>query len=460
MPVYRYDNSSLIDEVTVIKNATGGRRAYLHAREGATAEELGEATKALIEAGLKVVPTEYEGKAALEVRGFGKEEILTNMLARNQLTNGTAQKSKTADDKFSFKSWFGKNSFFVSALVYLVGDVNYIRYESQLEKESDEKEKIQNADPSRAMIKTLRTRMMADCFATMMLESTGMKGALQNIPKQMCKKTLSTAKNYRAHLHPLPMALDGLNVIYKDLKDSRTPKTGTFEHTHFMACEIGDTYDDIPLKEWVRFCLNAQDMAWAGHQPSEIISAAVYGSDSPYIRSNAHICAETLNITPSPLKTHAMYNPFADDDANERAHIRLCNAAFLTLMDKVSVSENPHLFLDEARTQTKKLMECQPLGWCAPALIEAENAYRLFIETPNAEEDMIKHAFEAGLSRIHWKDLGALTRRIIALKNKMERVCATDVLEDIEGIEKFEPYQGAFDLLSNKAEPQKESAAE
>ena len=35
MSLYRYEQTSIIDEIRVVKNAAGGLRAYVHAREGA-----------------------------------------------------------------------------------------------------------------------------------------------------------------------------------------------------------------------------------------------------------------------------------------------------------------------------------------------------------------------------------------------------------------------------------------
>ena len=129
MPAYQYDKSSLIDEVTIITNETGGTRAYLHAKPNATPEELGEAMKGLLDRGYLSVPYEYKGKSVLEIRGFGKEDALLDSLKQQNLTSGTSQKKEVAEDKISFFKKLSKKSLIVSALLYLVGDAAYIKYE-------------------------------------------------------------------------------------------------------------------------------------------------------------------------------------------------------------------------------------------------------------------------------------------------------------------------------------------
>ena len=196
------------------------------------------------------------------------------------------------------------------------------------------------------------------------------------------------------------------------------PNAAISNTTHFMAVEIGMTYDDTNIVQWPRFTQAAQDMAWADFKVNQILSAAIYGSDSPYIRSIAHICAESLNTAPVPLKSTDIYNPFADLKTGERAHIRLGRIKFFEIMEKINDGEPPEIFIDVARKQTRALLNNHPLGWVAPALIEAENACRLFQENPLAEEDMINNAFEDIFSKIRWDDLRKLNRKITMWKQK------------------------------------------
>lgn len=150
MPLYRYGGSSLIDEARFIKNATRGVRAYLHAREDATPEQLAETIAGLNRSGFLAVPTEYEGKPVLEVRGFKKADNLLGQLGRMQAIQGTATPTAIKEDKIGFKEWFKHNSFLLTSFIYLAGDAAYIQYEKLEDKiEAANAEKIPDAKIAR-----------------------------------------------------------------------------------------------------------------------------------------------------------------------------------------------------------------------------------------------------------------------------------------------------------------------
>ena len=302
-------------------------------------------------------------------------------------------------------------------------------------------------DPQKQKVESLRLKLMGDCFAAMLLESTGIKGAIQTVTKKFCELSIEPSLHFRSEHHPMPIALDGLNVVYKDLKDDIAPKTGLLAHTHFMAQEIGHTYDDLNIRQWIRFCISAQEMAWAGHSSNEILSAAVYGSDNPYIRSTAHICAESLNTTPVPLKSGDIYNPFTDEETNERVHLRSCRMTLRALLEDVNETKNPQVFLDKARDQTHKLFNNHPQGWCAPALIEAENAYRLFQEKKYSEQDVIENAFHGACAMVKWRDLQRLNRKFVAQRRMGHDITAELALSLIKDDEAFTSYKNAFEIM-------------
>ena len=307
--------------------------------------------------------------------------------------------------------------------------------------------KKQTEESTELKIHQLRLKLMGDAYAAMLLESQGHKNAIQTIAKRYCEFITQPTAHFKAEHHPLLMALDGVNVVYKDLKGQASPKISQLEHIHMMAEEIGATYDDTTLKQWLHFAQNTQDMAWAEYSPNEILSAAIYGTESPYTRATAHICAETLNTNPVPLKNTEIYNPFTDRDINERLHNRICRAAFLELLESVNEHEKPELFLKTARAQTTYFLNGRPMGWCAPALIEAENAYRLFQETRNAEEEMIDNAFQSALTHIKWPDIQRLNRLFIIARRAGKELTPELALAILERDEAFASYKNAFELL-------------
>lgn len=278
-------------------------------------------------------------------------------------------------------------------------------------------EGILSLNPERA--EWLRQQMMADCFAAMMLETKGEKGAISRLLKRRCELSILPAVRYRPENFPFPVALDATHLVYKDLRDTAPPGTGPLAHAYFMAQEIGQTYDDMNLKQWAFFCRAAQEMAWAGHSKNEILGAAVYASDDPYVRSTGYIVAETLNTDPIPLKHTDFYNPFADDDANERLHARRCRGAFDDLIGEIDGGADVSIILKEVKRQNAALLNGDPAGWCALALLAAHGAYRT---SPAASEipplENARAAFFKTLEQTGWPHIRKLHRLIVAEKRK------------------------------------------
>lgn len=128
MAIYRYSAPSLIDEIRVISNATGGHRAYLHARSDATAEQLGEIKRRLTGTGLKTVPFSEKGQPLLEVRGFDKPEQLLNYISSHGWGVGAPKIEKLKSDEVSTKERLRNATLKGTGLIYNVGDLAYMTY--------------------------------------------------------------------------------------------------------------------------------------------------------------------------------------------------------------------------------------------------------------------------------------------------------------------------------------------
>ncbi len=306
----------------------------------------------------------------------------------------------------------------------------------------------QQQDKSSAPQK-IRMQLMSDCFSAIMMESIGGKGAIKKIVKKYSESCISNTIYFRPENHPLPMSFDAISLVYKDLKDASTSgRMGLIAQSYIMSREIGETYDDLSMLQWQQFCRNAQDMAWADYNTNEILSAAIYTSDNAYIRSNAQICAENLNLTPVPLKDTSYYNPFAQQDNIARIHERLARAAFAKLLEVVRENGTPELFIEAANKQTKALFKGRPLGWCAPALIEAENAYRLRVEAVNPQDNDIENAFEAAFSKLHWLDIQRINRRLITAQRNDISINTVTALNILSKDESFAAIQTSLELMS------------
>lgn len=128
MAIYRFASPSLIDTVTFVPTEKGGVRGYLHAKDQATPEQLGELTAKLREHKLEVIPFMLNHEPTLEVRGFKKEHILVNVLTKEGAVAGKPEIEKTAADKLSLLDQFRKRTLEATGWTYLVGDYGFFTY--------------------------------------------------------------------------------------------------------------------------------------------------------------------------------------------------------------------------------------------------------------------------------------------------------------------------------------------
>ncbi len=128
MALYRYSTPSLIDEITVLRNSSGGKRALLHARSDASPEQLKEITHRLAGMGYKAVPISENGKPLLEVRGFPEQEVLLSYIATHGWTLGNPKVVPLATDKISRAERIKKLTLRMAGISYMAGDVGYMSY--------------------------------------------------------------------------------------------------------------------------------------------------------------------------------------------------------------------------------------------------------------------------------------------------------------------------------------------
>jgi len=128
MSIHRYEQNSVIDEITFRKADNGSLRAYLHASDKTTVDALSEIKDKLSAHGWQCIPSTQAGKAVLEVRGFSREQKLAEELAKNNFIHGNVRIEQTAEDNLSFKDQFKTRSLQASGLFYLLGDAAYMTY--------------------------------------------------------------------------------------------------------------------------------------------------------------------------------------------------------------------------------------------------------------------------------------------------------------------------------------------
>lgn len=284
-----------------------------------------------------------------------------------------------------------------------------------------------------------RLYMLCDVFSALMLEFEGKEGAIQELARRRSLMTMRAEAYFEAEFYPYPITLEALEIIWEEFHlypyDSQTP----IKHALDIADEINQTFDRNALTQWFIFAEAAQEMAWMGESKNKILSSAVFNSENPYVRSVAYLVSEILDVDPVPLGYGQSYNSFMDESATEALHYRLCYAVFESCVSKLRSGEYSTVFLEEARCQNERLLEGDAGGWCAYALIGADQALR-----DNASVDDMKRIFDSHLQAIPWGALLKLKRKILHHKRRQDIPDVRMLLEICEGHEAWTPVAESF----------------
>lgn len=129
LPLYSYQSNSLLQQVAIRTNESGGMRAYLSARSDASPEQLQAIQSSLDAQGWKSIATMYEGKPALEVRGFKAAEIALSHLHSNGWVDGNPIEAQPLDGDVRTPAQKREHSTLRWAgISYLAGDAGYMYY--------------------------------------------------------------------------------------------------------------------------------------------------------------------------------------------------------------------------------------------------------------------------------------------------------------------------------------------
>lgn len=128
LAIYRYKQGSLLDEVQILSNESGGLRAYLHAREDATPEQLAQVRTSIASLGWKAVPTQLDGRQVLEIRGFKKRPVLEAALRDHGWVVEPPSVELQDNDRRSTQEKLSNGTLKFAGISYLVGDAAFMKY--------------------------------------------------------------------------------------------------------------------------------------------------------------------------------------------------------------------------------------------------------------------------------------------------------------------------------------------
>lgn len=256
--------------------------------------------------------------------------------------------------------------------------------------------------------------MLADVFASLMMEMQGKKGFIRALARKCCSRVLTAEAGYSPENFPYPVVMDATLIIFDDLRREGLAKAKLHGTVLDMAREIGSTFDTSTVLQWWAFCKPAQEMAWLGTDKNKILGAALHTSEDPYARATAYLVAEVLNIEPGSFSDITLYNPFTDPEVNQRHHRKICDDLFENLLSKATSSGNGGVFYEEAAARNRKLLAGQLIGWCTPALLAAGGAFNNHSVAAAERPDAARAAFRKASVDVNTEILRRFGQIIIA----------------------------------------------
>ncbi|HEY8191272.1 MAG TPA: hypothetical protein VIG74_02515 [Alphaproteobacteria bacterium] len=266
----------------------------------------------------------------------------------------------------------------------------------------------------RSALEVAAANLRADVFSTVIaaLQDDGV--AIRKAALGRSLDTLQALPLTHPEFYPYVVALDATAAAYKLLKDQSPPRKRYFEIALRTAEEIGKTFDTATLKQWLAFSQPAQDMAWRGYRPEEILSAAINTSEDTYVRAIGYMVSEVTEIKPASILTiRENYSPFADEAFNAKLHESAVNRVFEDIIARGIQMNSTKPFLEAANRQNHILTEGHVVGWCAAALQAAAGAFEIAMKSNREPGAAARKEFTGARARTPWEALKDLGVRIV-----------------------------------------------
>lgn len=298
--------------------------------------------------------------------------------------------------------------------------------------------------------------LMADVFGAVMMEAQGHSGFIKDLNIKRATDALTPTKHYESDSYPFPVACEACQFVYDDLKDTIDPKTKIINQVMDLASEVSSTYGDSSIEEWRSFSVPAQEMAWMGYTPEEILGTAIYTSEDTHVRAIAYMIAETIDVEPETNIKNIFYNPFIEDAVNERNHTRDAEEHFQAVLADLEENGNVDVFKKEAKKQTMRLLMGVPTGWAAPALIKASQHYD---NNPENDFSKIRQAYYECWQSLSWEFMKKLSDIIIDIKKSGQEATEEALIEKLDKKDAFKMVVDTLKIVKDVELPSAEKVA-
>ncbi|MEZ5902880.1 MAG: hypothetical protein R3D88_06195 [Alphaproteobacteria bacterium] len=309
--------------------------------------------------------------------------------------------------------------------------------------------------PKRSALNLSKAHLQADIFACALL---ALKDKGQDFNEKILipmsqkrgRMALTPINNYKAEDFPSVIAMDSCNLALKEAKAEFMEEKDFMIIARKISLDVGQTYNQNNIQQWWDFCIPAQDMAWRGYAPEEILGAASNTSENPYVRSVAYLIEEVTQIKPASAEMlQNKYNAFVDPEINKSLHREMIDTIFEDAITKGAEESSHQALVNAANKQNEDLTEGRILGWCANALQEAAKAFERALSTGMSPIQAARMVFEGSRHTAEWDDLKDLGDKIVDQRKQGFAVTMGHIAEICHNHPAFSPILDSIKITMN-----------
>jgi len=286
----------------------------------------------------------------------------------------------------------------------------------------------------RNALEILSANLRADIFSALMSAMENDFDAIKKVGIRRGINALQTVSAQSPEHFPYVIAMESAGIAMQQLRQKTIHRKDHIETALRLTRDIGKTFDEMSLKQWLAFSEPAQDMAWRGYSREQILSAAINTSEDTYVRATGYLVSEVTGIKPaSILEIKDNYSPFADDQFNSKLHEKVIDDIFEDVIARGLSLKSLEPFFDTANQQNKHLLEGQMMGWCAAALQASGQAFEQALNNGREAESAARREFMNERHKTNWDSLKDIGKKIIKQYRKGEGVAFKDLIEICKG---------------------------
>ncbi|MCD8563121.1 MAG: hypothetical protein LRY54_03560 [Alphaproteobacteria bacterium] len=274
-----------------------------------------------------------------------------------------------------------------------------------------------------------RQNLSADIFSVFMTEFEQKSGFIRKLALRRADSVMEKMPGFLAENYPYPLVMDVCQMAFDDLEATFQEPDHMFPAAYKMAAEITDIYGDDIIRQWRDFTLPAQEMIWLATPADTVLGYAVFTAEDPHVRTAAYMIAEVTEHTVMPSLEKKHYNAYGQDGKNRQIHMAACEESFHRVLSRAASMSDPSAFMEEVKRQNKRLIEGDPVGWCAHAIAEAGKTFEQCLQNDQITIEDVSETLHKHLKQIDWNDILQVSRTVITLRRSNKPFSLNDIAD-------------------------------